>query len=118
MWQVATAYIGMLQYTYDPKRFFDLLFRRVPLIILMTLYKSNSKGPSIKYIGNGKGSNIGRKLVNKWSKLPTKEVGSKIWKKKPTSFMDGSKEINNLHRSVLVFITSSIGDFKGGTFQD
>ena len=41
----------MLQYTYDPKRFSDLLFRRVPLISLMTLYKSNSKEPSIKDVG-------------------------------------------------------------------
>ena len=38
--------------------------------------------------------------------------------KKPTSFMEGPKEINILHKSVLVFITSSIGDFKRRTFQD
>ena len=31
--------------------------------------------------------------------------------------LDSPKDINNLYRSELVFITSSISDFKGG-FQD
>ena len=66
----------MLQYTYDPKRFSDLFFRRVPLISLMTLYKCNSKGPSIKDVGIGvgevQGLKNGQKMVKKWSKIPTR----------------------------------------------
>ena len=50
-WQVATAYAAV--YTYDPKRFSDLLFRRLPLKSLMTLHNSNSKGPSINDVGIG-----------------------------------------------------------------